>query len=292
MGYVQQLNVVHSYDTRRNLKSTKTAADRRSPPLTDDAVDALKAHRAAQTSHVVGTGRRDPIIVTETGTRAHPDMLEKWWHRDRAGLGAQDYCLHELRRSYLTALASVGVHPKVMQALTGQDMPHSSAAASSWQFQHIMDTKRTHVGKSAFARSNTVPVSEPYLRPHALQSHLCDPVADRPPAPVAARAPGAWPEGLGRLLEGAPAVRLAAGPCLDRCRQQRKVVGAERGDARGVGVRPHIRFPSARADVPRDVTKHRGGRPHGQIYVGGNNPITGPRDGTQLRETITRLVYW
>ena len=59
-------------------------------------------------------------------------------------------------------------------------MPHSSAAASSWQFQHIIETNRTHVGKSAFERSNTVPVSDPYLRPHARHSHLCDPAADLP----------------------------------------------------------------------------------------------------------------
>lgn len=67
----------------------------------------------------MGTGGRDPIIVTETGTRVHPDMLEKWWRRDRAGPGAQDNFLHELRHSYLTALARAGVHPKVMQALAG-----------------------------------------------------------------------------------------------------------------------------------------------------------------------------
>lgn len=75
-------------------------------------------------------------------------------------------------------------------------------------------------------------------------------VADRPSAPAAARAPRGGPECLGRLLEGAPAVGVPAGPGLDRGRQQGEVVGAERGDAPGVGVAPHIRFPSARADVP------------------------------------------
>ena len=53
----------------------------------------------------------------------------------------------------------------------------------------------------------------------------------------------------------------------------RNTQGAEHGDARGIGVRPHIRFPSARANVPRDVARHRGGQPHGQIYVGGSSPI-------------------
>ena len=135
----RQLNVVHSYDTRRNLKSTKTAAGRRSLPLTDEALEALKAHRDAQARSNAGTGGRDPIIVTETGTRVHPDMLMKWWRRDRAGLGAQDYCLHELRHSYLTALARAGVHPKVMQALAG----HANCAITMDIYAHTdMTAKR------------------------------------------------------------------------------------------------------------------------------------------------------
>lgn len=135
----RQLNVVHSYDTRRNLKSTKTAAGRRSLPLTDEALEALKAHRDAQARSNAGTGGRDPIIVTETGTRVHPDMLMKWWRRDRAGLGAQDNCLHELRHSYLTALARAGVHPKVMQALAG----HANCAITMDIYAHTdMTAKR------------------------------------------------------------------------------------------------------------------------------------------------------
>lgn len=45
----------------------------------------------------------------------------------------------------------------------------------SVNIDNIMDTKRTHVGKSAFDRSNTVPVSESYLAPHALRSRLLRP---------------------------------------------------------------------------------------------------------------------
>ena len=93
---------------------------------------------------------------------------------------------------------------------------------------NIMDTKRTHVGKSASDRSNTVPVSESYLAPHALQGHLCDLAADRPsrnglpPSPQRGH-PGAGLNASGCLLEGAPSVRVPAGPGLDRGRQKREV---------------------------------------------------------------------
>ncbi|ERL07519.1 hypothetical protein HMPREF1316_2671 [Olsenella profusa F0195] len=66
-------------------------------------------------------------------------------------------------------------------------MPQSSAAASGWQFQHIADTNATQVGKSAFVRSNIVLVSEPYLLPHARQSHLCDPFGPARPSRGARR---------------------------------------------------------------------------------------------------------
>ena len=58
---------------------------------------------------------------------------------DRSGLGAQDYCLHELRHSYLTALARSGVHPKVMQALAD----HANCAITMDIYTHTdMTAKR------------------------------------------------------------------------------------------------------------------------------------------------------
>ena len=135
----QALAVVHSYDTRRNLKSTKTDAGRRNLPLTDDMLAAFEQHRAAQRRNGFPAGEDDPMVVTEAGTRVHPDMLEKWWARDRAGLGAKGFCLHELRHSYLTALARAGVHPKVMQELAG----HANCSITMDIYTHVnMDGKR------------------------------------------------------------------------------------------------------------------------------------------------------
>lgn len=66
-------------------------------------------------------------------------MMEKWRRRDRAGLGAEGYCFHELRHSYLTALVRAGVHPKVMQELAG----HVTSAITMDIYTHVnMDSKR------------------------------------------------------------------------------------------------------------------------------------------------------
>lgn len=58
---------------------------------------------------------------------------------DRAGLGAKGYCLHELRHSYLTALARASMYPKVMQVLAG----HAVCAVTKDILTHVnMDPKR------------------------------------------------------------------------------------------------------------------------------------------------------
>lgn len=66
-------------------------------------------------------------------------MLEKWWKRDREGLGAGDFCMHELRHSYLTALTRAGIHPRVMQELAG----HANSQITMDIYTHVnMDGKR------------------------------------------------------------------------------------------------------------------------------------------------------
>ena len=121
-----------------------TAAGRRSLPLTDVALVALKSHRDAQAKRNAGAGGRDTIIVTEAGTLVHPDILGKWWRRDRSGLGAERQGLHELRRSYLTALARAGMHPNVMQALAG----HANCAITIDIYTHTDTTAKRNVNKA------------------------------------------------------------------------------------------------------------------------------------------------
>ena len=99
---------------------------------------------------------------------------------------------------------------------------------------NIMDTKRTHVGKSAFDRSSTVPVSEPHLAPHALQSRLWDPAAGRPSRNGLPPSPQRGHPGAG--LNASAASSKVPHPCaswqalaLTAADRSAKSAGAERG---------------------------------------------------------------
>ena len=89
-------------------------------------------------------------------------------------------------------------------------------------------------------------------------------------------------------LEGAPAVRISAGPGLDGGRQQREAIGSERGDARGLGgflifaSSPPVRTPpgmslniggrGARANLcwrRQSYQEPRGGRGGGKPHLFG-----------------------
>lgn len=131
------VNVCHSFDRFRNLKSPKTAAGARILPMSQFTVDALHKRHAAQLA-LYGNGPNEFVTSTPEGTvmrpstaivtgdyeqRVNPDSFSRWWRENRGRLGVPDTTLHELRHSFLSIAAQQGVHPSVMQKLAGHNSP-------------------------------------------------------------------------------------------------------------------------------------------------------------------------
>lgn len=144
------LSIRHNYDRFGNLKEPKTHAGLRSLPLSETLCRAFATHREAQREAFAGVMSRDgrrpfrqgedtPVMVNKWGERMNPDHLAAHWRRDRESLGAEGFCLHELRHSYLSMLAFEGVHPKVMQELAG----HADPRITMEIYTHVnMESKR------------------------------------------------------------------------------------------------------------------------------------------------------
>lgn len=157
------IDISHSYDTLGNLKETKTKAGMRLLPLPENVAEALMEHKKAQKERYDRTNQwrkphegyieqtdESPVISDNTDSRVLSSSLSRWWTEDRVKYGLEGWCLHELRHTYLTMLALSGVHPKVMQELTG----HYSSQITMDIYTHVnMDAKRDAVAavSKAFA---------------------------------------------------------------------------------------------------------------------------------------------
>ena len=154
------ISIRHSYDCFGNLKEPKTRAGIRRLPMPDFVHDALAIHKEAQKSRIdayaeeqtkkteknggkhmrrLEQNESTPVILSASMGRLSPNVLEAWWVRDREMFGLDGWAFHELRHSYLSALALKGVHPKVMQELAG----HASSEITMEIYTHVnMDAKR------------------------------------------------------------------------------------------------------------------------------------------------------
>lgn len=143
------ISIRHSYDCFNSLKEPKTQAGIRRLPMPDFVCSALKAHKDAQRrsieKYAAEHGKKleqtnaTPVVLSSTMGRLNPNVLESWWIRDRIRFDLDDWCLHELRHSYLSTLALKGVHPKIMQELAG----HASSSITMEIYTHVnMDVKR------------------------------------------------------------------------------------------------------------------------------------------------------
>jgi integrase len=116
-------------DKQLVMKEPKSAKSRRSVPLPRVAVEALKAHREAQT--VVDL--REGLVFTDAaGQAVHSRADWQDWHDLLADLGLPHYRVHDLRHAYATMLLERGADPRLVQDLMGW-----STARMAEIYQHV-----------------------------------------------------------------------------------------------------------------------------------------------------------
>lgn len=125
-----EIHVVHGTDSLGRQKDTKTAASKRALPMPASLKADLRERIAAieemfaETRKETGSpwpvlGDDTPLMCNELGERMRPHSVTRWWECHRDGYGCQGMTLHDMRHSYLTAMARKKTDPKVLQVLAG-----------------------------------------------------------------------------------------------------------------------------------------------------------------------------
>lgn len=128
------VNVWRAYTDGGDLKRTKGKKGRRVLPLTQSVEEVLGRRRVALERQFVkaaaamgkqpeehAVGPDTPICCDALGERTKPHSVTTHWRRIRTGFGLDGYTPHELRHSYLSALAKKKVDPKVLQEIAGHE---------------------------------------------------------------------------------------------------------------------------------------------------------------------------
>jgi len=129
----------------RILKAPKSAASRRSVPLSPEAVQALTEFRAQSVRSLSG----DVLFRGKTGRPLHPRVDYSDWTALLDDLKLPHYRVHDIRHGYATMLLEQGIDPRVVQALLG----HSTGVLLT-RYQHVRETMH-HQAAAAISRAIT-----------------------------------------------------------------------------------------------------------------------------------------
>jgi integrase len=121
------------------LTETKTPKSRRTLPLPQDAVRALRAHRVRQLEERLAAGPDwrdggfDLIFTNRTGGPIEPVNLHRAYKRLLTKAGLPSIRFHNLRHSAASLMLTQGVPIKTIQEILG----HSSIAVTSGFYAHL-----------------------------------------------------------------------------------------------------------------------------------------------------------
>ena len=134
------LSVRHQLQARRGKQLTESKSDRsrRTLPLPEVAVKALRAHRARQLQAglIAGSRWRDSahVFTTSIGTPMDGSRVSKQFRTALAKAGLPHKRFHDLRHTAATLLLAQGVHPRVVMETLG----HSQISVTMNTYSHVL----------------------------------------------------------------------------------------------------------------------------------------------------------
>lgn len=123
------------------LGTPKTDRSRRTVPLPQAAVTALRAHQAGQHAERQALGPvwqdHDLVFTTEIGTPLEPRNVARRFAAHAHAAGLPKATLHTLRHTAASLLLATGTHTKIVQEHLG----HSSYAITADIYSHVTPTQ-------------------------------------------------------------------------------------------------------------------------------------------------------
>jgi integrase len=140
---LQVVQTLQRVDGKLQLLPPKTRTSRRTIPLPDPVVEALRLHKVAQSKERLAAGTRwvdsGMVFATTIGTPIEPDNLSRSWYRVRTVLDQPLPRFHDLRHTCVTLLLTEGVAPHIVQQIVG----HSGIDVTMTIYAHTsLDEKR------------------------------------------------------------------------------------------------------------------------------------------------------
>ena len=147
------LSVQRSLDTNGTFNPPKRNKSRRTVKLTDQAIEALKGHRARQNEERLRLGSlwedHDLVFPNTLGKPMNADNL---YHREFKPLltkaGLSGFTFHSLRHTCATLLCSKNVNPKIVQEMMG----HANISQTMDTYSHVLPSMQDEAA-AALARA-------------------------------------------------------------------------------------------------------------------------------------------
>jgi integrase len=123
--------------TRLDFQEPKTAYSRRTVPIPEECLAALRRHKArqAQEKLVLGPAYEDQglVVCWPDGRPIDPRHLNSHFEKVLKQTGLPSIRLHDLRHTFATLMLELGESPKTVQAMLG----HSSVAITLDIYSHV-----------------------------------------------------------------------------------------------------------------------------------------------------------